>query len=656
MKSFFCLLFSVFTVASYAQTCTGSFGDPIVNITFGAGSSFGSPLPAGTTSSLSYQADQCPSDGNYAILNYTSGCWASDVVWHTVTDHTGNGSGYYMLINASYQPSDFYIQTVTGLCAGTTYQFAAWMINMCSVTGTLPNITMTIEKTDGTILATYQADNIPIINPATWIQYGFAFTTPADVSTVVLRMKNNAPGGVGNDVGLDDITFRPTGPLISISASGFAGDSATLCEGDATNITLVSSVEACYLTTSYQWQVSTDKGINWKDLGGATGSTYTRTPTAAGIYWYRLAVADQSNIGTVTCRAASQPFRLVVNATDQRSIVISKPDGALCDGKSVTFTASTTNGGLNPFFKWQMNGIASGSNSDTFTANTLTTGDVVNCIFTSSLSCNSPATSNSIVVSIGSKTSSVISKTICEGENYSNHIQSGTYIDTLVGSNGCDSIRTLYLTVNAKQQTTLDTTICFGNSYQSHSISGSYISTFTGANGCDSIFTLNLTILPDINRKIWNDTLLCIGDSILLSPGSFDNYRWQDGSANSQFVVRHGGRYSVTVTNQCGTAIKEINITEQICNLAFPSAFTPNGDGLNEEFKAVNAYNLQSFKLLIYNRWGQQIFETALPKKGWNGAINGKPADAGVYVWMCEYKKGNSAGLVKLKGVVTLMK
>lgn len=122
-------------------------GDPIVNETFGAGAStFGPPLGAGKTSSLDFQAINCPTDGNYAILNYTSGCWPYDVVWHTATDHTGNPNGYFMLINASYSPSDFYIEKVSGLCEGTTYQFAAWLLNMCSVTGTLPNITMTIEK------------------------------------------------------------------------------------------------------------------------------------------------------------------------------------------------------------------------------------------------------------------------------------------------------------------------------------------------------------------------------------------------------------------------------------------------------------------------------------------------------------------------------
>ncbi len=231
-----------------AQTCTGSLGDPIVNVTFGSGQSFGPPLPANTTSALNYVAATCPNDGYYSILNYTSGCFANDVTWHTTTDHTGDTNGYFMLVNASYEPSNFYIQTINGLCEGTTYQFAAWMLNMCSVSGTLPNITLTIEKMDGSILGSYNTGDIPIINPATWRQYGFNFTTPPNVSAVVLRMRNNAPGGVGNDIGLDDITFRPIGPAVSISAINFTGDPVSVCTGDTSGIIFRSLVENCYVS------------------------------------------------------------------------------------------------------------------------------------------------------------------------------------------------------------------------------------------------------------------------------------------------------------------------------------------------------------------------------------------------------------------------
>jgi len=657
LKLLFILLSLLTTRLTFAQTCTGSVGDPIINETFGSGTStYGPPLGPGKTSSLDFQATNCPNDGYYAILSYTSGCWGSDVTWHTTTDHTSNTGGYFMLINASYQPSDFYIQKVTGLCEGTTYQFAAWLLNMCGVSGILPNITMTIEKEDGTVLAKYNTGDIPIINPVTWKQYGFIFTTPAGVSTVVLRMRNNAPGGIGNDVGLDDITFRPVGPAITISSPVSATDTAVFCAGNTNSLQLRSSVENCYLSTAYQWQQSTNGGAAWTDIAGATAATYTITPAAAGTYMYRLATAQATNIANTSCRVTSSPFTVIVYAKDQRTISITQSPEHICGSGPVTFTATTTNGGNTPAYQWQLNGKVVGTNSPGFTSNTLSAGDVVNCLFTSSMPCNSPLVSNSITIKIGTPVTATINQSICEGESYAGYNQTGTYSDVFTGSNGCDSTRILQLTVKSKAVTTIDTTICYGSSYNGYAASGTYTHTYSSSNGCDSLVTIHLNVLPDISRKVWNDTLLCIGDTIVLSPGNFDTYLWQNGSAQSSLTIRAGGVYAVTVSNQCGSAVKQINITEQVCTVTFPSGFTPNGDGLNDVFKVLNGYSLQYFRLRVFNRWGQPVFQSAAASKGWDGMLNGKPADKGTYIWLCEYKRLGSTTVTGIKGVVTLLR
>ncbi len=546
------LLFSFFlcSVCVSAQTCTGSLGDPIVNITFGSGSGYGPPLAAGTTSSLSYEQSTCPFDGNYAILNYTSGCWGSDVVWHTATDHTGDYNGYFMLINASYQPSDFYLQTVNGLCEGTTYRFAAWLVNISGVSGILPNITMTIESTGGNVLATYKTGDIPIVHPLTWQQSGFNFTTPSGVSTVVLRMRNNAPGGMGNDVGLDDITFRPIGPAVSVSTATVSGDTASVCEDNTDPLILEATAEQCYVSTAYQWQQSTDNGATWNDIEGATNLTYTRVPTPAGTYLYRLATAQSSNIGISTCRVTSEAFTVIVYGTNVRSVSILQDDDAVCEGKPATFTANGLNGGNTPVYEWQINGTHAGSNSPSLTSNNLSSGDVVQVVFTSSLPCNSPALSNAIHITASKPVYDTLYQAICEGDNYAGYTTAGTYTDVLTAVNGCDSTRALYLTVNSRQASAEDTAICYGSSYKGFSTSGNYPITLTGANGCDSVHTINLVVLPDINRKVWNDTILCTGDTLVISPGVFDSYQWQDGSAGSSFTVTKGGNYSVTVSQQ----------------------------------------------------------------------------------------------------------
>lgn len=656
LKFIFFFLFLLWVKFSNSQTCTGSVGDPIVNVTFGSGSSFGPPLPSNTTSALNYVAQTCPPDGNYSILNYTSGCFANDVVWHTTSDHTGDTNGYFMLVNASYLPSDFYIQTINGLCAGTTYQFAAWMINMCSVTGTLPNLTLTIEKTDGTPLSTYNTGDIRITNPVKWEQYGFNFTMPENVSSVVLRMRNNAPGGVGNDVGLDDITFRPIGPSITINALSFSGNTIDLCSDDTRNIIFQSVIENCYSINAYQWQLSINNGNSWTDISGATANSYTRIPAAAGTYLYRLAVAQQNNIGITTCRVASNPITINVYENNVSTINISTQSNIICEGNDVTFKANTAFGGTTPSYQWQLNGNAAGTNSDTYTTSSLANGDVVNCIFTSSIPCNTPLISNSLKITVNRKKVTTINQNICYGNNYSGYTNSGTYTDVFIGSNGCDSTRILNLLVYPKQASVLDTTICYGSSYRGHNITGTYNQIFTSANGCDSIQTINLKVLPDINSNPYSDTILCTGDSIVLSPGIFDSYLWQDGSVKNSFVVTHGGAYSVRVTNRCGTALKETMINERTCNIMFPNSFTPNNDGLNDFFRVLNGYNISYYQLMIFNRWGQKVFESNDPKKGWSGTINLFSAPTGVYAWICNYVKKNNTQVVQLKGIVTLLR
>src|ERR1700730_14181388 len=239
MKTIILLLFVVLTgYKVQAQLCTGSLGDPVIQISFGSGNNPAPPLAAATTF-YTYVSSDCPSDGQYTVRNNTNNCFNS--TWHNlIEDHTPNDvNGYFMLINASIQPGDFYVDTVKGLCPSSTYEFAAWVINVlrtyaCGGNGTNPNLTFKIETTGGAVLQVYNTGNIPQDASPSWKQYGLFFQTPSNITTVVVRITNNAPGGCGNDLGLDDITFRPCGPMITAGLGASADTAANVCEGDTT--------------------------------------------------------------------------------------------------------------------------------------------------------------------------------------------------------------------------------------------------------------------------------------------------------------------------------------------------------------------------------------------------------------------------------------
>jgi gliding motility-associated-like protein len=87
----------------------------------------------------------------------------------------------------------------------------------------------------------------------------------------------------------------------------------------------------------------------------------------------------------------------------------------------------------------------------------------------------------------------------------------------------------------------------------------------------------------------------------------------------------------------------------------FPNAFTPNGDGINDEFKIKgnNTKNFSDYALRIYNRWGECVFKSNVPEQGWNGKHKGEPQNTCVYIYMCEFKINNKKILAK--GNVTLI-
>lgn len=349
------LLFYCTPVA--AQLCQGSLGDPIVNINFGAGSNPGAPLNAATTN-YQYISTDCPNDGAYTVVNRTNSCFGS--TWHTLTsDHTGNSNGYFMLVNASFQPSAFYIDTVHGLCGSTTYEFAAWIINMtksssCSGNPIKPNLTFRIEKKDGTVLQSYTTGDIAALANPQWKQYGFYFTTPAGVQDVVIRIVNNANGGCGNDLALDDITFRPCGPKLIPSITGNANTVVNICKGETKTVNFSCNVSAGFNQPVYQWQMSTNNSITWTPVSGANTTQLSRSFIASdtiGTYSFRLTVAELDNSGQASCTIASDPLQVVIHANPVFAISNNSP---VCSGKTLSLSA---NG--NYTFKWTgVNGLS----------------------------------------------------------------------------------------------------------------------------------------------------------------------------------------------------------------------------------------------------------------------------------------------------------
>jgi gliding motility-associated-like protein len=247
--------------------------------------------------------------------------------------------------------------------------------------------------------------------------------------------------------------------------------------------------------------------------------------------------------------------------------------------------------------------------------------------------------------------SNFVQASICQGSSYVFGSQTltrpGVAYENYVTAGGCDSSVALALHVNPTSRSTIEHTICKGESFLGYAATGTYLDTFRAVNGCDSLRILRLSVQetppPDLPAKV----LLCKGDSLLLTPGKYLTYLWQDFSTQNQLRVRTPGVYRVRVGDKCGEAEGSVTVTESTCGVYFPSAITPNGDGLNDAFKVLTNDHLEEYQLTVCNRWGQVVFNSHVQSAGWNGTFQGNPQATGVFAWTCRFKR---------RGVITQMK
>jgi len=131
---------------------------------------------------------------------------------------------------------------------------------------------------------------------------------------------------------------------------GYPGTSVTVCQNDSNNLVLNAVVDNCYVSPEYLWQISIDNGLTWNDIAGATSTTYTRIPTVAGTYLYRLLMAQAGNINS-TCRTASNPLTIIVITAP--TLVLTSPLGACSsiDLTAAAVTAGSTTGLTYSYYK-----------------------------------------------------------------------------------------------------------------------------------------------------------------------------------------------------------------------------------------------------------------------------------------------------------------
>ncbi len=159
----------------------------------------------------------------------------------------------------------------------------------------------------------------------------------------------------------------------------------------------------------------------------------------------------------------------------------------------------------------------------------------------------------------------------------------------------------------------------------------------------DTTFMHFVYVQPLPFVDLGGDTSLCLnGAPVVLQniqPSPLGHYRslWSTGDTSEMLTVLHSGRYSLTLSSAplyCSSTESVAVVKE--CYLDMPNTFSPNGDGINDYFfpRQLLSGNIIAFSLQIFNRWGQQVFETQNTEgRGWDGYFKGMPQPQGVYIY-----------------------
>jgi len=159
--------------------------------------------------------------------------------------------------------------------------------------------------------------------------------------------------------------------------------------------------------------------------------------------------------------------------------------------------------------------------------------------------------------------------------------------------------------------------------------------------GCVATDTIIVTLDSTAAINVMGDTTLCPGEELLIDATAFGtSFLWSTGETTPSISVLDTGTYVVEVITNNGCILYDTIQVNFRCDtkVFMPTAFTPNGDGLNDIFlPAFQSVDDGAYELLIYDRWGQLVFETNNPLVGWNGQINGRPAQDGAYQYLVRY-------------------
>lgn len=462
---------------------------------------------------------------------------------------------------------------------------------------------------------------LPAVNGAQQFTVVAGSLTPPNASFVNTSCANNGTISVSGLFPGQTYSFDVNdgnGCLITVSGTVFSSGSADLS----------------YATSSY----CANQPDPSPTLVGNTGGTYGSTPglvinpstgvidlsaSTPGTY-----IVVYAGVGGVC--PPSDAFQLTVNAMP---VIVGGADQTVCQGNQVTLNATGA-----PTISWN-NGVV---NNVAFTPASTLTYTVTG---TSAAGCVS---TDDVLVTVLPLTPPVFTVS----DNAGCSPLTVTFTNTSGGSNcnwqfsdggsgvGCGTITHTFTNVGC-----YDVTL-----------------TTTSANGCATTSTQNnmVCVVPNPDASfIANPAILTILDGtsqMINTSTNAETYQWNFGDGGTSTLINpvhtfpnsEPANYTVELiaisAEGCRDTATRIVIVEEELIYYVPNAFTPDGDEFNQTFQPVftSGFDPFDFNMIIFDRWGEVVFETNDAKVGWDGSYHGKLVKEGTYSWKIEFKTSKS--------------
>jgi len=464
------------------------------------------------------------------------------------------------------------------------------------------------------------------------------------------------------------------------------GDTS-LCAGESLNLISGTIPGSAYLWTGPNGFSSTSQNLTIPNVGVNNAGKYTLTTTGgcSNVAINKIvSVIEGPRVTGDTTLCLGESLSLISTAAPGNNYFWTGPNGYTSTSQNLTIPAvNSSNAGKYTLTVSGCANIAVNLNVSVVN-NPIITGDTTFCVG-ETLQLYSNATPGISYIWTGPNgfTSSSQNLTIPQ---VSVNI-AGKYTLTVIGCANLAVDKTV--SVNKVPTITGDTTICAGDTLKLNSstaIENSYL--WKGPNGFSTtkqdlaILNFNeslagkysltvsgceneavskiVSIAPGPVINLGNDTIICQGSVIFLNAGNAGlNYQWNTGANSQTIPVATSGTYSVIVSDGSCIGSDDIFIDNCGSELWFPNVFTPNDDGINDRFRPVSLRTIGSYRILIFNRWGQWLYKSNDAYAGWDGIFEGTKCPDGVYYYVAEYSFGRQASSLDQKikrGAVTILR